>query len=402
MQPIPIKSVVDSSPSRSQKTSSVEVTSASTKPLVYSNPMNHHQLAKFTELTARSLQLDLAEKPKLTKISKYIKEIEADIKGIKKDSLEFPEIANILITLGKYIRRKELEKIPSCEIDALNKLVLELLNNPDFNLSEEQEKKHLWAVHVDTVWLAHEMKKKNIFGNDFLHPKTQTSILEKGEDLIQKKTPMHNLLSHNFQAINILWNTKIQTSNEVTKQALENLQIEPRNLNTQKEIDADKINSSIEASNQLQQEIKSLKEAQLKEKEKKEKEINELVTKTKQLEEINKAISNKLEEQTLLIAAQKKEHSNAPGRPSRPQQKPTLSPPYKLQPVSTPHSDTNKTESNPSSQQDSLSRSSALREQQNLPSPTKPKTSNPPLSKNQNRSQKGNTQNIPPAVNSQG
>lgn len=270
----------------------IEVKKASTKPLVYPNPMDHSQLSQFTSLPSRSLHLDSAEKPKPTKISVYIAAITADLKGKKKDNKGFPEIANTLIKLGKYLYCKEVNKIPSSEIEALNQLVLQLLNNPHFNLSEEKEKTNLWAVHVDAVWLAHEMKKKNIFGTDLLQQKTQTSILEKGNTLIERKTPMHDLLRHNFNAINTLWNTNTQRASELPKPVQEHAQRKMHNKDVETDTDTAK-NNSYQLLQMVRQQFRDLKEKQIKSAQEKDKKIIELQTKITELEEANKDLIEK-------------------------------------------------------------------------------------------------------------
>lgn len=132
------------------------------------------------------------------KILEFIEKINTDPKGEIKEKNKngFPQIANELIDLGYYLRDEVKGAIDPKTKAALNNLVSKLLKEQHFLTGGEKGK--LWAVHVDAVWLAHEMEKKGI-----LDENTKKTILEISQARIDQTE--NKLLRGNFNAIQNLW-----------------------------------------------------------------------------------------------------------------------------------------------------------------------------------------------------
>lgn len=227
----------------------------------------HRDIEQQKKLCAREAKASNIKEPKKTQISKFIEKINADIKGVDKDEDGFPEIANTIIDLGKYIKGKQITNISSFDIKNLNALVIKLLNANHFAFSENEGRKKLWAVHVDIIWLSHEMKKKNIFEVALLEENTQDVILEKGKQSIaqEAQTPLHPLLKHNFNAVMILWTHKMEDRREEVKEAKEN--ISQINEVAEKDTEIQKLQQSLkkaEEEKQLQTRAEEEKDKSLK------------------------------------------------------------------------------------------------------------------------------------------
>lgn len=145
------------------------------------------------------------------RVSAYMEVIKGDLTCIRRDTHGYPRIATTIIDLGHYLSDLRGELHPDT-IGELNTLVWELINNPYYTTGGETSK--LWAVHVDAIWLAHEMRKKEIDDpqTDTLTSKWLTIPTERNvKDIARNRLPSttNQKLKNNFDAILKLWQPRI-------------------------------------------------------------------------------------------------------------------------------------------------------------------------------------------------
>ncbi len=226
--------------------------------------IHHQNFEKKQSIAARSISNSIGEDLRTQEIWKYINAINNDSKGEAKDSLGYPEIANTIIKLGKYIRHNDVSGVDRIIITAMNKLVFNFLNDTHF--ISRGEKCKLWAVHVDIIWLAHEMRKKNLNEIQLLEESTQQTIFQIRA--LRIEGPMHPLLSHNFNAIKTLWQTDVNDS--AARRSQENFGKEQflakrtKEFDKQLQVAKDKAKEELEAAQkrkkELEAEVKALNE----------------------------------------------------------------------------------------------------------------------------------------------
>lgn len=124
-----------------------------------------------------------------------------------KDRDGFPEMANTIILLGNFLKNKSLGQLDPEVLMALNKLVYGLLQNEAYTQGGERGK--LWAVHVDAIWLAHEMRKKDMLyqTDTWLTIQTERDILHIAST--RQDATTNTLLRNNYDSIRKLWQPRI-------------------------------------------------------------------------------------------------------------------------------------------------------------------------------------------------
>ncbi len=147
-----------------------------------------------------------------SKVLEHIDFINTNCKSSIKDERGFPLVADRIIELGDDIRDKVKGQLPPETVRKLNKLVFDLIDDRYF--AEEVPGEKRWAVHVDAIWLAHQMREKEIYSlqTDTLTANWLTMDTEEAVKQIaagRRDPTIKDKLQHNFNAILVLWQPRI-------------------------------------------------------------------------------------------------------------------------------------------------------------------------------------------------